>query len=128
MLFIEEREKLLNGYSCFLAISEKVRKDRGEFFFQPHRTSVIWGGQKVLFIFQHHSGEFGLYYELKSSEIISGDSGGGEQQSSTIAVKNRVFIPIPEPIKKAFIPNDVSSKKFEVRCELLYTDSDNNNI
>ena len=120
LLLINQTEKQLNGYSCFLAISDKVRKDKGDFFLQPHRTEVIWGGQKVLFIFQHHSGDFGLYYSLKSSEIIYPDSGGGSQCSSTIIVKNRIFIPIPEQIKEAFIPNDISTKKFEVSCELLY--------
>jgi molecular chaperone HtpG len=25
---------------------------------------VVWGGQKVLFVFEHHSGEFGLYYDV----------------------------------------------------------------
>jgi molecular chaperone HtpG len=36
-------------------------EERGEFFLQPHSTSVVWGGQKVLFVFEHHSGQFGLY-------------------------------------------------------------------
>ncbi len=38
---------------------------------QPHQTSVVWGGQKVLFIFQHHSGRFGLYYDLQTSGVVS---------------------------------------------------------
>ena len=49
--------------------SDKPRRDRGEFFLQPHWTEVVWGGQKVLCIFQHHSRQFVFYYELQTSEL-----------------------------------------------------------
>lgn len=124
ILTMEPSEGPLNGYRCFLAISERVRSERGDFFLQPHKTEIIWGGQKVLFIFQHHSGEFGLYYELKSNGLISANSGGGEHITSTIALKNRIFIPIPEDISANFIPNGEEKKSFEVRCELLYPDAE----
>lgn len=49
----------------------RLREERGDFFMQPHQTSVVWGGQKVLFIFQHHSRRFGLYYDLQTSGVVS---------------------------------------------------------
>lgn len=124
LLTMDENENPLNGYKCFLSVSDRVRSERGDFFLQPHKTEIIWGGQKVLFIFQHHSGEFGIYYELKSNDLIAATSGGGERMTSTIILKNKIFIPIPEEIKSSFIPLENEKKSFEVRCELLYPDAE----
>jgi molecular chaperone HtpG len=97
--------------------------EKGDFFLQPHRTSVVWGGQKALFIFEHHSGEFGLYYDLQTQNLISDQSGGGSFQTCTIVMKNRVFIPIPAAIQESFLPQTNEKKRFEVRCDILYTES-----
>ncbi len=56
-------EQSFNGYTCFLALSDRVQREKGDFFLQPHTTEVVWGG-KVVFIFQHHSRRFGLYYDI----------------------------------------------------------------
>lgn len=112
----------MEGYRCFLAISDRIRDERGDFFLQPHRTSVVWGGQRVLFVFEHHSGEFGLYYDVQTPSLISAQSGGGQFRTCTIVTKNRVFIPLPEPIKANFIPQPGEKKRLEVRCDILYID------
>ena len=39
-------ETPVNGYRCFLAISDRVQRDKGHFFLQPHSTEVVWGGSK----------------------------------------------------------------------------------
>lgn len=122
LLTIEDSEDSLSGYRCFIAISEGVYKERGEFFLQPHRTEVIWGGQKALYIFQHHSGEFGLYYELQGADSFSNEPGGRAFQTCTIAIKNQIYIPVPPEIQNKFVPNDSGKKRFEIRCELLYQD------
>ena len=93
-----------------------------DFFLQPHRTSVVWGGQKALFIFEHHSGDFGLYYDLQTLNPISTQSGGGSIQSCTIVMKNRIFIPIPLPIQVSFLPRESEKKRFEVSCDILHID------
>ena len=77
LLTIEASKPSLKNYRCFLALTDRIREENGDFFLQPHRTSVVWGGQKALFIFQHHSGEFGLYYDLQTRNLISDESGGG---------------------------------------------------
>jgi len=122
LLTIPQDEPPLNGYRCFLAISDKVRDDRGDFFLEPHKTSVVWGGQRALFVFEHHSGKFGLYYDVQSQEMIAPSSGGGSFVTSTLVLKNRTFIPIPPEIEKAFIPGPQERKRLQVRCDLLYTD------
>ncbi|MGB2728740.1 MAG: ATP-binding protein [Halobacteriota archaeon] len=122
LLIIEENERPLNGYRCFLAITNRVREERGDFFLQPHRTEIVWGGQKVLYIFQHHSGQFGLYYELQGTEHLSDTSGGRAFPTSTIVLKNQIYIPIPDEIRQKFIPKEDARKRFLIRCELLYPD------
>jgi molecular chaperone HtpG len=122
ILTIPENEPALRGYRCFLALTDRIRDEKGDFFLQPHRTSVVWGGQKALFIFEHHSGEFGLYYDLQTQGLISDQSGGGSVETCTIVMKNRVFIPIPPAIQASFLPDSNEKKRFEVRCDILYID------
>ena len=122
LLTIEASEPSLKNYRCFLALTDRIREENGDFFLQPHRTSVVWGGQKALFIFQHHSGEFGLYYDLQTRNLISDESGGGSLVSCTIVMKNRIFIPIPIPIQARFLPEEGERKRFEVKCDILHVD------
>jgi len=122
LLTIGESEQSLRGYRCFLAISDRVREDKGHFFVQPHRTSVVWGGQKALFIFEHHSGEFGLYYDIQTSDLITTESGGGSFETCTIVMKDKIFIPIPEAIRSSFLPKTGEKKRLEVRGDILYID------
>lgn len=120
VLTIPADEMDLKGYRCFLAITDKIRDQKGDFFLQPHRTSVVWGGQKVLFVFEHQSGEFGLYYDIQTQGLISPESGGGTFVTCTIVMKNRVFIPIPAKIEGSFIPRTGEKKRLEVRCDILH--------
>lgn len=122
LLTISDNEEALNGYRCFIAITDRVREERGDFFLQPHRTSVVWGGQKALFIFEHQSGKFGLYYDVQTQALISEQSGGGSFETSTIVMKNRIFIPVPEGLRLSFLPAPSERKKLEVRCDILYID------
>lgn len=122
LLTIGENEPPLKGYRCFLAITDRIWEEKGEFFLQPHRTSVVWGGQRALFIFEHHSGEFGLYYDLQTQNPISDQSGGASFETCTIVMKNRVFIPIPPMIQATFLPKQNEKKRFEVRCDILHID------
>jgi molecular chaperone HtpG len=123
LLTVDEPDPPLNGYCCFLALSKRIREERGEFFLQPHRTSVVWGGQKVLFIFEHQSGEFGLYYDVQMNEPVAPTSGGGSFETSTIIMKNQIFIPVPEPLRVAFLPAAGETKRLEIRCDLLYIEA-----
>jgi molecular chaperone HtpG len=114
----------LNGYSCFLALTERAHQQNGEFFFQPHSTSVVWGGQKILFVFQHHSGRFGLYYDIQCPTLVAPTSGGGPFRTSTLILANRIFIPVPAEIAHNFIPGEGERIKLEVRSDVLYLEND----
>ena len=76
----------------------------------------------MLFVFEHHSGEFGLYYDLQASHIVSSDSGGGPVTTATMVLGNRIFIPVPDALAAAFVPDAEERERFEVRSDLLYTD------
>jgi molecular chaperone HtpG len=119
LLTIPRDQPALRGYRCFIALTEKARGDMGHFFLQPHKTSIVWGGQKVLFIFLHHSGQVGLYYDLQTRDSMSDHSGGRSFQTSTMVLKNTIYIPVPEEIEASFIPVAGERKRFEVRCDLL---------
>jgi molecular chaperone HtpG len=123
LLTVDDSDPPLKGYRCFIALSDRVREERGEFFLQPHATSIVWGGQKVLFIFEHHSGQFGLYYDLQTAKVVSGASGGGPVPTATIVLRDKIFVPIPDSIAAAFIPAPGERKRFDVRCDLLFTDT-----
>ncbi|WP_181179420.1 hypothetical protein [Methylibium rhizosphaerae] len=120
LLVIPPSEPALNGYRCFLAVSDRVMEDRGDFFLQPHRTSVVWGGQRALFVFEHHSAGFGLYYDVQAEELVAPNSGGGAFPTSTLVLNNRIFIPVPTNIEAAFIPKDAERKRLMVKCDLLF--------
>ena len=122
LLTIENNEPPLKDYRCFLALTNRIHGEQADFFLQPHRTSVVWGGQRALFIFEHHSGNFGLYYDLQTKNLISSESGGGSIISCTIVMKNRIFIPIPLSIQESFLPKETEKKRFEVRCDILHID------
>lgn len=81
------------------------------------------GGQKTFYIFWHHSGQFGLYYELLGTSVVADAPGGAAFPTCTVVLKNQVYIPVPEEIRESFIPEEGMRKRFEVRCELLYPES-----
>jgi molecular chaperone HtpG len=122
LLTIDSDETALRGYRCFIALSDRVRDERGDFFLQPHSTSIVWGGQKLLFVFEHHSGQFGLYYDLQTPQVVAAESGGGPFATATIVLDGGIFIPIPESVMPAFVPTLGERKRLEVRCDLLFTE------
>ena len=113
-------EVAVNGYTCFLSISDNVQSEKGSFFLQPHSTEVVWGGRKVIFVFQHHSGRFGLYYDILCPGLVGNKSGGGPKATSTILTKGRTFVPIPEELVRDFLPRANERKRLEVRADILY--------
>ena len=110
----------VNGYTCFLSISDQVQMEKGGFFLQPHTTEVVWGGRKVIFVFQHHSGRFGLYYDILCPGLVGNESGGGPTVTSTILTEGRTFVPIPKELVEDFLPRANERKRLEVRADILY--------
>ena len=117
-------EHSVNGYACFLALSSGVQRESGDFFLRPHSTEVIWGGRKVIFIFQHHSRRFGLYYDILCPRLVGAASAGGPQVTSTINTKGRTFIPIPNDIAGDFLPIADERKRLSVRGDIIHLEDE----
>jgi molecular chaperone HtpG len=122
LLVIADSEPALRGHRCFLAITDNTKRQFGDFFLQPHRTAVIWGGQRTLFVFLHHSGQFGLYYDLLTLDAVNATAGGGHYETATIVLKDRIYIPIPAAISANFVPKSGERKRFEVRADIIRTE------
>ena len=120
ILLVSDGEEPLRGYRGFLALTDRARRENADFFLQPHRTEVVWGGQRAIYIFEHHSGEFSLYYDLEGKEVLPAGPSGCHVPSCTIVVKNRVYIPIPDAILPGFRVGPDERRSFEVRFDLLF--------
>jgi len=123
LLTIDPNEESLHGYRCFLSLTDKTRNELGEFFNEPHKTSVVWGGHRVLFIFMHHSEKYGLYYDIQTSTAIGGSASGSSFPTCTLVLKNRIYIPIPDQISDQFIPGQNDKRRFEIRFDLIRSDA-----
>ncbi|MCQ1764719.1 ATP-binding protein [Neorhizobium galegae] len=121
LITIDASEPDLRGYRCFIALTPRAFTEFGDFFTQPHSTSVVWGGQKALFIFIHHSGQFGIYYDMQTMDFVSESAGGGLHRTSTIMLKDRIYIPVPPAIQGSFIPKPGERKRFEIKADLIRT-------
>lgn len=99
----------IEGYSSFLALSEKMDHDFRDFFFHPHTTRVIWSMHKIIYVFTHVSGNLTLYYEMELKKKLSDNATGGRTiKSATIITGNRIFVPIISDFHNYF---DIKSGK-----------------
>ena len=75
VLFLEKGDEIF-GFKAWLRLSERATREKGEFFKKPHTTEIIWGGQKVLYIFNNDSRSVGFYYDVQLNELLSTPTGG----------------------------------------------------
>ncbi|HLE74840.1 MAG TPA: ATP-binding protein [Candidatus Bathyarchaeia archaeon] len=122
-ILVLEDSEIMFDYKGLLRLSEKAYIDRAEFFYQPHYTEIIWGGQRIIFIFRHVSGTFGFYYDIQLNELMAIPSGGASFETMTVILKNSVFLPIPSTLFQFFAPKENEKKKFDVRYDILYPES-----
>lgn len=122
MLTIDSSEEAIRGYRSFISLTDKARNEYGDFFLQPHKTSCVWGGQKILFIFTHHSDRYGLYYDIQTQKPVDAEAGGGSFVTSTLVLKNKTFIPIPTIIASSFLPKQSEKKRFDIRYDIIRSD------
>lgn len=122
-ILVLDDSEIMYDYKGLLRLSDKAYADRAEFFFQPHFTEVIWGGQRIIYIFNHASGTFGFYYDIQLNELLSIPSGGRRYETMTVVLKNSVFLPIPSYLFPYFEPSENEKKRFDVRYDILYPES-----
>jgi len=122
-ILVLDDSEIMFGYKGLLRLSEKAYIDRAEFFYQPHYTEIIWGGQRLIFIFRHVSGTFGFYYDIQLNELMAIPSGGDSFETMTVVLRNSVFLPIPSTLFQYFAPSGNEKKRFDVRYDILYPGS-----
>ena len=119
-ILVLEDSEIIHGYKSLLRLSDKAYSDKADFFFQPHFTEIIWGGQRIIYIFRHAAGIYGFYYDIQLNELLSIPSGGKSYETMTVILQNSVFLPIPSTLSQYFIPSESETKRFKVRWDILY--------
>lgn len=117
ILIAENDEHRINGYKCFLALSDSVKNFYMDFFMQPHTTRIIWSMHRIIYIFTHLSGSLTLYYDMELKTKLGKDMTGGKAiTTSTIITKNRIFVPIIPEMEEYFDIKE-GNRKFVVRFD-----------
>src|SRR5206468_4168450 len=93
----------LNNCEMFLGLSDRLRKREGEFFRYPHTTRIIWAGHRIIYIFTEASGKITLYYDIELREPLEEKTASGAMfPTTTLVLKNRIYIPVPPLLHSAF--------------------------
>jgi molecular chaperone HtpG len=109
----------LNAFEMFLGLSEKLVKREGDFFRYPHTTKIIWAGHRIVYIFAEAAGVITLYYDIELREPLEEKAaGGGMFATTTIILKNRIYVPVPVGLESAFKLVD-GVKEFFVRFDVI---------
>jgi len=119
-LLVLKDSEIMYGYKGLLRLSERAYDDRADFFFLPHFTEIVWGGQKIIYIFRDEVGIYGFYYEIQLTEYLSIPTGGEKYETMTVFLQDSVFLPIPSDLFKYFVPNEDEEKRFDIRYDILY--------
>ena len=58
--------------------------------------------------------------DVKQTSIFIDSPGGQVFETCTIVVKNKIYIPVPDEVRRSFVPVGTDRKRFEVRYNLLF--------
>ncbi len=109
----------LNNFTLFLGLSDKLFKRESIFFKSPHTTRVMWGGHKIIYIFDHPSGSITLYYDIELRTSLSQNQANGMMlPTTTLILKNRLFVPIPSELEAEFRISE-GAKQFYVNFDTI---------
>ena len=119
ILTVDQEHPRLNNFQMFLAISDRLVKKEGEFFHWPHTTKLMWGAHRVIYIFTEATGEISLYYDIELKTPLEIEQTGGEMfPTTTIVIKNRIYVPVPKILEPAFRIKE-GTKEFYVRFDTI---------
>tara|TARA_R110002049_G_scaffold215606_1_gene387059 strand:- start:15980 stop:18283 length:2304 start_codon:yes stop_codon:yes gene_type:complete len=119
ILTATEKHDQLNGFTLFLGLSDRLFRRESIFFKSPHTTRVIWGGHRVIYIFDHPSGSITLYYDIElRSPLAEHQASGGMVPSTTLILKNRLFVPVPDELVGEFRITE-GAKQFYVNFDTI---------
>ncbi len=117
-----QKHPQLNNFIMLLGLSDRLVQSESDFFRVPHSTRILWGGHRVVYIFTEATGRLNLYYDIDLREPIPGDNtGGGVFPTTTVLTKKRIYVPVPDPLVKAFTVTQ-GPKEFYVRFDVIASD------
>lgn len=109
----------LNNFTLFLGLSDRLFKREAYFFKSPHTTRVMWGGHRVIYIFDHPSGSITLYYDIElRTPLAERQANGMMLPTTTLILKNRLFVPVPTELEGEFRISE-GSKQFYVNFDTI---------
>jgi molecular chaperone HtpG len=109
----------LNSFTLFLGLSDKLFKRESYFFKSPHTTRVMWGGHRVIYIFDHPSGSMTLYYDIELQTPLSQHQASGMMlPTTTLILKNRLFVPVPNELESEFRISE-GTKQFYINFDTI---------
>ena len=119
ILTTENRHQNLNNFTLFLGLSDRLFKRESYFFKSPHTTRVMWGGHRVIYIFDHPSGSITLYYDIElKTPLAEHQANGMMLPTTTLILKNRLFVPVPTELEDEFRISE-GAKQFYVNFDTI---------
>ena len=119
ILTTENRHQNLNNFTLFLGLSDRLFKRESYFFKSPHTTRVMWGGHRVIYIFDHPSGSITLYYDIElKTPLAEHQANGMMLPTTTLILKDRLFVPVPTELEAEFRITE-GAKQFYVNFDTI---------
>lgn len=119
ILKTSSKHRQLNAFEMFLGMSDKMVKREGDFFRYPHTTKIIWAGHRIVYIFTEAAGKITLYYDIELRDPLEETvASGGMFPTTTLVLKNRIYVPVPKALESAFKLVD-GVKEFFVRFDSI---------
>ena len=119
VLTVATEDARFNNVQMFLAVSDRLVKREGEFLHWPHTTKLIWGAHRIIYIFTEATGTISLYYDIELRAPLDAEQTGGEMlPTTTIVIKNKIYIPVPKSLESAFQITK-ATKEFYVRFDTI---------
>jgi molecular chaperone HtpG len=120
VLTVDTKVFQLNNFCLFLSVSQRLFDRDRDFFLDPHKTKIIWGSHRIVYIFLSSRTNFTLYYDIELKEPLKDSPVGGKCiPSTTIITKDKIFIPVIDEAVSAFKVID-TPKEFIVRYDYIY--------
>lgn len=108
---------VLQNNKMFMALTDKMVKQKRIFFSNPHTTRVIWSMHRLIYIFTDAYGKNTLYYDLELTRNIPDSTGGRSIRSASIITKDKIFVPIVPELYEYFNLNMDDKLKFYVHFD-----------
>lgn len=108
---------VLQNNKMFMALTDKMVKQKRIFFSSPHTTKIIWSMHRLIYIFTDAYGKNTLYYDMELTRKIPDSTGGKTIRSTTIITKDKIFVPIVPELYDYFNLNIDEKLKFYVHFD-----------